>query len=184
MSKLIWVLGAGLVFAAGCEKETPKEQDSVQPATAAQEVVPAKVEAPVVDQPSVVLKHGDETIAFKTMLISEEVMASSVVPQLTFFVDEVGCEARQDFEKIRFYAAFSSDAGIPVGEYDSPNWGFTGKPDFIPGSEEADPRDSWGSVNVTESTAETISGHLKYASKGLSVSGAFKALKCPPLLSE
>ncbi len=178
MEKSRWVLGLFLLGFVACDRNTPIVESGGNTNS-----LPTKAEA----QPTegVALKHGDETIVFKTMLITEEAISGSVVPQLTFFVDEVDCDARQDHEKIRFYAAIASEAGVPAGDYESPNWGFTGKPEFIPSSaDDADPRDSWGKVVVTKSDDTTVSGTVHYEAKGLSVSGAFSARKCPPMLGE
>lgn len=168
------VMIASFLGLVACKSELPQE---VPAETRAGEQKATATAAPVT------LKDGDQTTVFKSLFISEDRIAGSTVPQLTFFADEVDCDDRVAGSQARFFAAIATEPGIPPGEYDSPNWGFTGKPGFVPSSEnDTDPRASWGKVVITSSDADTVKGHVRYAAKGLSVIGAFTAEKCPPMM--
>lgn len=176
MKKAIAILTIGLVT-WGCDTKNPNQIEAGgNPDSIYKDPSPPALKEVV----EVTLTRNDEVKAFKSIFITEEMMAGSAVPQLTFFEAEVGCEARTDLDIPRFFAAFASEPGVPVGEYDSPNWGYSGIPGFVPGSpDQADPRDSWGKVTVTSSDAKTVRGTLRYESNGVLVSGEFNATRCP-----
>lgn len=175
--KLFAILTMGLVTWS-CDSKNPNEIEAGgNPDSIYKDPTPEPLEK----EEGVTLTHEGNVIEFKSTFITEEMMAGSAVPQLTFFEAVVGCEARTDLDIPRFYAAFASEPGVPVGEYDSPNWGYSGIPDFVPGSpDQADPRDSWGKVTVTASDAKTVRGTVRYQSNGVLVSGEFNATRCPP----
>ena len=124
---------------------------------------------------------GDRPL--RTALIWEEQAGVSRVPQLFLYDDAVSCEARLSTGARRFYASMLGESEhLEPGEYRSPNWGFSGAPDVVPGPEgkEGYPPAHWGTVHVAKVTDTTVSGKLRFSSKGLTIEGPFEATRCPP----
>ncbi len=127
------------------------------------------------------LRHAGETFAFRTALVWYEDAAGSRVPQLSLYDQVVPCEARLTTSAKRFYASLlGEEEELVPGELRSPNWGFSGLP-VVPGPEgdEGYPPRYWGTVTLATVTDATVSGTLRFASKGLTLEGPFEAKRCP-----
>lgn len=143
----------------------------------------ASASSPLVLTPPPALHHGSATVPLRTALIWEEQAGVSHVPQLFLYDDAVSCEARLSTSAKHFYASMLGEsAHLEPGEYRSPNWGFSGAPDVVPGPEgdEGYPPAYWGTVHVAKVTDNTVSGTLRFSSKGLTIEGPFEATRCPP----
>lgn len=178
-----------LLLAMGCESKdatqapTPTLSTATQAKTVVAPVLPTSAEV------SVTTPDGKK-VGFATMLAWELDLGASRAPQLAFFTEPATCEDRLDGSKTKFYAAFMGDLepndineladGDPYG---APNWGYTGLPDFVPGSEDEQgyPPPSWGSVTITKANEKSVEGTVDFESKGVVVRGEFVAQRCPDM---
>lgn len=167
---------------AGCQNSpTPSDATTdAQTQTAAQQAQTAAAQAQAAPTGELALVADGKNITFKSFLVWTEDVSGSMVPQMRFFVDEVGCDNRLSNEVHSFYAATQAENWGP-GESLSPNWGFNGMPEFNPSSENDTgyPPAYWGKVTVVASTETEVQGKVDFSSKGVTVRGDFKATLCP-----
>ncbi len=179
-----------LVLALGCESKDTTETVSPTLSTAAQgAAVAVAVPTAKSDKVSVTTPDG-KNLGFSTLLVWELDVGASKAPQLAFFTEAVTCDDRLDDSKTKFYAAFMGDLEpndmneLADGDpYRAPNWGYTGLPEFVPGSEDDEgyPPPSWGTVTITKVDEKTVEGTVDFDSEGVVVRGPFVAQRCPDM---
>lgn len=170
-----------LLFAAACDRSPAPAPPQTAPAEAAPEAPAAEPAA--APSSSATLRVDGREVTFASMLYWEMDAAGSMVPQLSFYEQEVSCDNRLTDEVPRFYASLLIAEEERVGEHKSPNWGYTGLPQFNPSSEDDTgyPPKYWGTVRITEISETRVRGTVDYESKGVTVKGAFDATVCSPM---
>jgi hypothetical protein len=175
-----------LFLALGCDAKDQVVAKETSPVTAAQVQVAVNDTSAKL---SVTTPDGKST-SFMTMLAWNLDFGANKAPQVAFFTEPATCEDRLDNSKTKFYAAFMGDLepneinALAEGDpYSAPNWGYTGLPEFIPGSEDEQtyPPLHWGKVVVTKADAKTVEGTVDFESKGVVVRGEFVAERCPDM---
>lgn len=184
MKSTILLLFVGLAVASCQNSQTPAEPPKV-PAPAEAAVTAAQAEtkptkAPDAPATDVALVADGKVVTFQSMLVWTEEVGGSMVPQMRFFVGEVGCENRLTRDVEHFYAATQGENWEPGEEVLSPNWGFSGMPEFNPSSENDTgyPPAYWGKVKVVASTASEVQGTVDFSAKDVTIRGNFKATRC------
>lgn len=187
----MYKLSVFLMFLAlGCDAKDQATGASEGPVTAAQALAAqAQVDKPKSQEASITTPDG-KTAAFATMLVWQLDLGASKAPQLAFFTEAATCEDRLANDRVKFYAAFMGDLEpndmneLADGDpYQSPNWGYTGLPDFVPGSEDEQgyPPPYWGAVTVTKADEKIVEGTVDFESEGVVVQGKFVAQRCPDM---
>ena len=182
-----------MLASAACTKSSPPAPEpekaaAASPSGAKPDAAPSAPAAAPTEGALPVLKHDGKSFTFRTAMIWVEKIAGSTVPQFILLDGEFSCADRATAPGNRFFASLiGSGDGLEPGEYRSPNWGFTGLPEFNPSPESLDdqeyPPAYWGTLTVSTVTDASVTGTVHYTSKGVTLEGPFTAKRCQPTLS-